>query len=125
MDGHGHSENNRNIDVDKLTKEAEEGHGHYVKSVLDQVPFEEQIHIAHQIANLSKERSTLTGCPKIEFYMEAGCGDANSANGYSNIQLYRETHRKYVGPLFPKEELIYESSLNLSTGEKAAADNNR
>ena len=125
MDGHGHNENNRNIDVDKLTKEAEAGHGHYVKSMLDQIPFEEQIHIAHQMANLSKERSALTGCPRIEFVMEAECGDSNSANGYSNIQLYRETHRKYLGPLLPKEELIYESSLNLSTGEKAAADNNR
>jgi len=120
MDGQSH-----NIDVDKLTKAAEAGHGHYVKSVLDQVPFEEQIHIAHQIANLSKERSTLIDCPKIEFYMEGGCGDENSANGYSNIRLYRETHRKYLGALFPKEELLYESSLNLTTGEKAAADNNR
>jgi hypothetical protein len=114
-----------NIDVDKLTREAEAGHGRYVKSVLDQVPFEEQIHIANEIANLSKERSTLTGCPRIEFYTGGGCGDSSSANGYSNIQLYLETHRRYLGPLFPKEELIYESSLNLTTGEKVAADNNK
>jgi len=113
------------IDVDKLEREAVAGHGHYVKSVLDQMSFEEQIRVAHEIASLSKERSTLTGCPRIEFYVQGGCGDANSANGYSNIQLYLETHRRYLGPLLPKEELIYESSLNLTTGEKAAADNNR
>jgi hypothetical protein len=114
-----------NIDVNKLEREAEAGHGHYVGSILDQLPFEEQIHVAHEIANLSKERSAVTGCPRIEFYMEGGCGDTNSANGYSNIDLYRETHRRYLGPLLPKEELIYESSLNLTTGEKAAADNNQ
>jgi hypothetical protein len=34
MDGHGEN-NNRKIDVEKLTKEAEAGHGHYIRSILD------------------------------------------------------------------------------------------
>jgi hypothetical protein len=51
MDGHSEN-NNHKIDVDKLTKEAEAGHGHYIKSVLDQVPFEEQIRIVHEMNNL-------------------------------------------------------------------------
>jgi len=112
------------IDLNKLTREAEAGHGHYLETVLDHIPFEEQIHIAHEIAELNRERSKLTGCPKIEFFTRAGVGDANSANGYSNIQLYRETSRKGWGPLFPVEQLIYESSLNLTTGEKTAAGKN-
>ena len=56
MEGHGHNQNNPNIDVDKLTKEAEAGHGHYIRSVLDQVPFEEQVRIANEMSNLSRDR---------------------------------------------------------------------
>jgi hypothetical protein len=114
-----------NIDVDKLAKEAEAGHGHYIRSMLDQVSYEEQIHIVHQMTNLSRERTKLAGCPKIEFVVPKYGSDANSGNGYSNIELYRVTPGIGGGPFFEKNELIYESSLNLTTGERTAADNNR
>jgi hypothetical protein len=124
MDGHGRSENNNhNIDVGKLTKEAEAGHGHYVGSVLDQMSFEEQIRIAHQIAICSTEHSKLAGFPKVDVCVRAASGDEQSAQGYSNLQVYRETSKDFG--IFPRAELIYESSLNLTTGEKITTDNNR
>jgi hypothetical protein len=126
MDGHGHSENNNhNIDVDKLTKEAEAGHGHYIKSVLDRVPFEEQVRIANEMSNLSRDRIETARLPRIEFVMNIDNSDGNSGHGYSDIQLYRLTPNKFLGMLVPKSELLYQSSLNLTTGEKTAADNNR
>ena len=123
MDGHEHSQNNRNVDVDKLTKEAEAGHGHYVGSILDQLTFEEQIHLAHQVAIRSTEHSKLAGLPKVDVCVRASSGDEESAQGYSNLQVYRETSEDFG--IFPRAELIYESSLNLTTGEKIIADNNR
>ena len=125
MDGHGHSQNSRNIDVDKLTKEAEAGHGHYIRSVLDQVPFEEQVRIANEMSNLSRDRIETARLPRIEFVMNSDSSDGNSGHGYSDIQLYRLTPNKFLGMLVPKSELLYQSSLNLTTGEKTAADNNR
>jgi hypothetical protein len=124
MDGHGHSQNNRNIDVDKLTKEAEAGHGHYVRSILDQVPFEEQVKIAREIAQLNTEHNKLTGLPKIEVLTQDGSGDRYSENGYINLKLYRKAADRCWGQFFPRTDLIYESSLNLSTGEKTAIDSN-
>ena len=124
MDGRAEN-NNHKIDVDKLTKEAEAGHGQYIKSVLDQVPFEEQIRIVHEMTNLSRDRIKTAGLPRIEFEMHTSPNDGNSSWGYSDIQLYRLTPNKFFGRLFPKAELLYESSLNLTTGEKSAADNNR
>ncbi len=120
MDGQHH-----NIDVDKLTKEAEAGHGHYIQSVLDGVPFEEQIRIMHEMTNLSRDRSRLEGLPTIEFEMHIAPDNGNSSWGYSDIQLYRLTPNKFFGRLFPKADLLYESSLNLTTGDKAAASSNR
>jgi hypothetical protein len=114
-----------NIDVNKLTQEAEAGHGHYVGSILNQLPFEEQIHIAHEMTNLSRDRIDLAGLPRIELIMYSGRDDGNSGWGYSDARLYRLTPNKFLGELFPKSELLYESSLNLTTGEKTAADNNR
>src|SRR5476651_2469816 len=110
MDGHGHSQNNPNIDVEKLTKEAEAGHGHYIRSVLDQVPFEEQIRIAHEMTNLSRDRSGVADLPTIEFEMHIARNNGNSSWGYSDIQLYRLTPNKFLGMLAPKAELLYESS---------------
>ncbi len=124
MDGHSEN-NNHKIDVEKLTKEAEAGHGHYIKSVLDQVPFEEQIRIVHEMNNLSRDRIETAGLPRIEFEIQIDRSDGNSGHGYSDIQLYRLTPNKFFGRLFPKAELLYESSLNLTTGEKSSADNNR
>ncbi len=123
MSGHGDN-NNHKIDVDKLTKEAEAGHGRYVGSILDQLPFEEQIHFAHQVAIRSTEHSKLPGLPKVEVYVQGGSSDAQSAQGYSNLQVYREISDKSFR-IFPKVELIYESSLNLTTGEKITTDNNQ
>jgi hypothetical protein len=121
-----HTENNnQQIDIDKLTKEAEAGHGHYIKSMLGQVPFEEQIRIVHEMTNLSRDHIETAELPRIEFEMHIGRDDGNSSWGYSDIQLYRLTPNKFLGRLFPKAELLYESSLNLTTGEKSAADNNR
>ena len=65
------------------------------------------------------ERCELPGYPQIEFFMHEYRGDRNSANGYSVIQLCRKKPDGWLG-LFDKEDLIYESSLNLTTGEKAA-----
>jgi len=121
-----HAENNHHkIDVEKLTKEAEAGHGHYIKSVLDQVPFEEQVRIANEMSNLSRDRIETARLPRIEFVMNIESSDGNSGHGYSDIQLYRLTPNKFLGRLVPKSELLYQSSLNLTTGEKTAADNNR
>jgi hypothetical protein len=117
MDGQNH-----NIDVNKLTTEAEAGQGHYVRSILDQMPFEEQVHIAREIAHLSKEHNNLAGYPKIEFFIQNCCGDADSENGYINIKLYRRTPRGDLGPFFTKEELLYQNSLNLTTGKQKATD---
>jgi hypothetical protein len=122
MDGRAEN-NNHKIDVDKLTKEAEAGHGHYVGSILDQLPFEEQISIAHQIAIRSTEHSKLADFPKVDICVRAASGDEQSAQGYSNLQVYRETSKDFG--IFPRAELIYESSLNLTTGEKITTDNNR
>lgn len=129
MDGHNHynershDSNYNQIDVNRLTKEAEAGHGRYIRSVLDQLPFEEQIRIAHEMTNCSRDRSKLLGLPTIEFVMRFGSSDGNSGYGYSDARLYRLTPNKFLGMVFPKSELLYESSLNLTTGEKTAADN--
>jgi hypothetical protein len=123
MDGQGHNESKNNkIDVDKLTKEAEAGHGHYLRSTLDQVSFEEQIHIARAIADLNKAHTKLTGYPKIEVFTQDATGDMYSENGYVNLKLYRKAPDRCWGQFFPRRDLIYESSLNLSTGEKIAID---
>ena len=124
MDGPSQN-NNHKIDIDKLTKEAEAGHGHYIRSILDSLPFEEQIRIAHEMTNLSRDRISLAGLPRIELIMNTESDDANSGFGYSDMCLYRLTPNKFLGRLFPKSEILYESSLNLTTGEKTAADNNR
>jgi hypothetical protein len=113
------------IEVNKLTQEAEAGHGHYVGSILDQLPFEEQIHIAHQMTNLSRARIELAGLPRMELIMQSDSSDGNSGYGYSDMCLYRLTPNKFLGRLLPKSEILYESSLNLTTGEKTSVDNNR
>jgi hypothetical protein len=122
MDGHRES-NNHKIDVDKLTKEAEAGHGHYVRSILDRLPFEEQIHIAHEMAQLSKRHNKPASCPEVEFCTGSTFGDMENPNGYTHIALLRSTPNKWFGPLLPpKDELLYGSTLNLTTGEKTATD---
>jgi hypothetical protein len=121
MDGHSEN-NNHKIDVHKLTQEAEAGHGHYVGSILKQLSFEEQIRIAHEMTNLSRDRINVAGLPRIELIMQTESSDGNSGWGYSDMCLYRLTPNKFLGRLFPKSELLYESSLNLTTGEKSAAD---
>lgn len=113
-----------NIHVRELTLKAEAGYGRCLRAKLAQLPFEEQIQLAHKIAKLSKDDSAAFGFPEIEFVTEAGWGDANSKNGYSNLKLYRKISGDW-GPLTDKEELLYESSLNLSTGKKTAFDNGR
>jgi|SRR5271163_1760118 len=110
------------IDVDRLTKEAEAGHGHSVRLELDQVPFEEKIRLAHEMVNLNKQHNKETGYPKIEFFMQDCCADADSENGYSNIKLYRRMCRRDWGPFFTKEELLYQDALNLTTGEQTVRD---
>jgi hypothetical protein len=117
-------DNSNHIDVNKLTQEAEAGHGHFVRSILGQLPFEKQIQILHEIADLSRERSVVAGLPTIEYVMQVDGDDGNSGYGYSDARLYRLTPNNFLGMLCPKKELLYESSLNLTTGEKAAADNN-
>jgi hypothetical protein len=117
-----------NIEVKKLTEvngltlDAEMGHGHDIRSALDRLPFEEQLHLAHQIAIHSQRDSKAYDCPKIEFVTEDGRSDDGSPNGYTNLKLYRRTSGP-LGPLSDKEDLLYESSLNLTTGNKTASDN--
>jgi hypothetical protein len=102
--------------------EAETGHGQYIRSVLEQVPFEEQIHIAHQIEHLNKSHAVLGDLPEIKFVAQNDSWDEKSKFGYSNFKLYRKIPGEGWGP-FDKEELLYESSLNLTTGNKTATDN--
>jgi hypothetical protein len=108
--------------VRELTSKAEAGQGHSLRAELDQLPFEEQIHLARQLAHLSKDDSAAFGFPEIELVAENGWGDANSKSGYSNLKLYRKISGEW-GPLTDKKELLYESSLNLTTGSKTAIDN--
>ena len=121
MDGHNQS---HNLDLNELTKEAEEGHGRYVRSVLDQIPFEEQIHIAHEVEKLNKEHTKLAGysMPVIEFIMYGSGHDSASQNGYDAIRLYRTIPDKHLGPLFGELKMLYENSVNLTTGEKTVTD---
>ena len=123
MDGNGHSENNNhNVDVDKLTKEAEAGHGRYVQSVLDQIPFEEQIHIAYEMEKLSKEHTADYSIPVLEFRITDKGFYSSSQSGYCAIRLYRTIPDKHYGPLFGKLELVYENSVDLNTGEKTVTE---
>ncbi len=115
-------EKSSNIDVREITLEAEEGHGHYLKSVLAQLSFEEQLHIAQQMAHLSKDDSRAFGFPEVEFSTENGWSDDNSKNGYINLKLTRKIPGAF-GPLSDKEDLLYQSSLNLTTGNKTAIEN--
>lgn len=110
------------IDVNKLEKEAEAGQGHFVRSELDQVSFEEKIRLAHEIASLSREHNKLTGFPRLEFFTQDCCADGDSENGYTKIKLYRRMPRGDWGPFFTKEELLYQDSLNLTTGEQKVTD---
>jgi len=117
-------DNSNHIDVNKLTKEAEAGHGHNVRAELDQIPFEEKIRLAHEMVNISKTHNKETGSPIIEFVMQ-DCmdnADAGSENGYTKLQLYRRSCRSNLWPLFTKTELLYEDALNLTTGEQTAKD---
>jgi hypothetical protein len=109
--------------VRELTLEAEAGHGQGLRAELDRLPFEEQIQLARQIAHLSKDDSLAFGFPEIEFVTDTSWSDASSKNGYSNLKLYRKISGDW-GPLTDKEELLYQSSLNLTTGNKTASDNN-
>jgi hypothetical protein len=111
-------------EVRELTSRAEEGHGHALRAELDKLPFEEQIRLAHEMAHLGKDDSVVFGLPEVEFVTDTTWGDANSKNGYSNLKLYRKISGDW-GPLSDKQELLYESSLNLSTGTKTSFDNNR
>ncbi len=111
-----------NIDVNKLTQEAEAGHGHFVRAALDEVSFEEKLRMAHEIVTRNKNNVKAIGYPQIEFFTQNCCADADSVNGYSNIQLYRRMPRGDWGPFFTKEELFYEDSLNLTTGEQKVTD---
>lgn len=121
MDGHAEN-NNHKIDVDKLTKEAEAGHGRYVGSILEQLPFEEQIHIAHEIEKLSKKHSNDYSLPQIDFIMYGTSRDEDSRFGYDAVRLYRRIPDKHLGPLFGRLELLYENSVNLTTGEKTVTE---
>lgn len=118
MDGQKHT----NINVDKLTKEAEAGHGRYVGSVLEQLPFEEQIHIAHEIEKLSKKHSNDYSLPLVDFVLYSSSRDEESRFGYDAVRLYRTIPDKHFGPLFGKLELVYENSVNLTTGEKTITE---
>jgi hypothetical protein len=122
MDGQRHSENNHNIDVDKLTKEAEAGHGRYVGSILEQLPFEEQIHIAHEMEKLSKKHGNDYSLPQIEFVLYGTRHDEESRFGYDAVRLYRTIPDRHFGPLFGKSELVYENSVNLTTGAKTITE---
>ena len=87
------------IDVDKLTKEAEAGHGRYVGSILEQMPFEEQIHIAHEMEKLSKKHSNDYSLPQIEFVMYRTSRDEESRFGYDAVRLYRTIPDKHFGTI--------------------------
>ena len=121
MDGHNKN-NNQKIDVEKLTKEAEAGHGRYVGSVLEQLPFEEQVRIAHEIENCSKKHSNDYSLPLVDFTLYSSRRDEESRNGYDAVRLYRTIPDKHLGPLFGKLELVYENSLNLTTGAKTITE---
>jgi hypothetical protein len=41
---------------------------------------------------------------------------------YEAIRLYRITPDKYLGPLFGGSELVYENSVNLTTGDKTVTE---
>lgn len=124
MDGHIEN-NNHKIDIDKLTKEAEAGHGRYVGSILEQLPFEEQIHIAHEIEKLSKKHSNDYSLPQIDFIMYGTSRDEDSRFGYDAVRLYRRIPDKHLGPLFGRLELLYENSVNLTTGEKTVTESEK
>ncbi len=42
-----------NIDVNKLEREAEGGHGHYVKAVLDKMSFQDRLRVLRQVQFLT------------------------------------------------------------------------
>ncbi len=89
-----------NIDLRDLTIKAEYGQGHYVRSVLDQLPCEEQIHFAHQMETRSKTDSSLFGSNNSRrlFDMPDNTREASAPKGgesYSDA-LFKDAYNFYT-----------------------------
>jgi len=120
MDGQGRSENNNNIDVDKLTKEAEEGHGHFVRAVLDEMSFHERLKVLRQVQKLSEEHHNLNAdVPYV--VLRAG---VNTDADCAYMELDRHVPHKQFFGLLDKEAPVYADFIRFPTGEEYIDDDN-
>jgi hypothetical protein len=121
MDVPRHSENNNhNIDVNKLTKEAEAGHGHFVRAVLDEMSFHERLKVLRQVQKLSKEHHNRNAdVPYV--VLRAGVNtDADCAYMELNQHV---PHKQFFG-LLDKEMPVYTDCIRFPTGEENIDDDN-
>jgi hypothetical protein len=107
-----------NINVEKLTKEAEAGHGHFVRAVLDEISFQDRLKVLRQVQALSKEHNR----QNVENpYLEVRAG-VDSDVGCAYVVLNRHVPHKQLFGLLDKATLLYGDWIKFPTGEENISD---
>ncbi len=111
---------NYEVDLNKLTAEAEAGHGHFVKTALQEMSFQERIRILHKMQDQSSRQrhkqpddSYLTFSTATSQYFNCAC-----------IELDRNTPHKDLFGLMDRREVVYADNLDLYTGDETLTEGN-
>ena len=106
------------IDLNRVTDEAEAGHGNYVRNALNELSFQERIHALQKIQEVSGwHHSKRPGVPYITFSIWADRhGDKE---GYASLELQRHVPRRPWFGLLESSDELYLDCLDLYNGNEA------
>lgn len=107
-------------ELNKLTAEAEAGHGHLVRTILDQMPFPDRIRTLRKMQKLSEAHHHLK--PEQSYLTYALGGSTDYAYAYARLDL-NIPHRAMYG-LMDKAEVLYFDYIDLYNGEETIAEGN-
>jgi hypothetical protein len=111
-------DNSNHIDVNKLTQEAEAGHGHFVRAVLDEMSFQDRLKVLRQVQNLSEEHHR-RDAENPYLVLKAGVnGDFHCA--YMDLERH-VPHKGFLG-LLDRSHVLYEDFIHFPGGEESFAD---
>lgn len=109
-----------NIDMDKLTKEAEAGHGHFVRAVLDEMSFRERLLTLQQMQKLSEERHLKNAEAP---YLKVKEGTNSIVNlEFAGMELYRYVPHTDLLGLADAADIIYQDWITFPGGKESITD---
>lgn len=110
----------RDIDVNKLEKAAEAGHGHFVRAVLDEMSFQDRLRVLQQVQALSEEHHHQNPeAPYLE--VRANVSEIVAAH-CAYVRLDRHVpHRELFG-LLDKSDVLYQDTIGFPKGDEFFED---